>query len=160
MESPKLKYFNIRVNIIEAKKASPNILPNRSPKQVYFSALKRHEFNCPNIQIPIRKTRTNSTNPQNICRDTTPKKLYDYYLTLSRDHLKDNNKHKVKYPIINTLSTKSKELISPFQNSSNESNKREFVFPPKTAISVLPFLRSRSSIKDRLKIRKNIDLLM
>lgn len=159
MESPKLKYFNIRVKIVEAKKTSPSFLPNRSPKQVYFSALKRHEFNYQNIQTPTKKIRTNSTNPKNICRDTTPKKLYDYYITLSRDHLKDK-KNKLKYPIISTLSAKSKELISPFQNSYSESNKREFVFPPKTAISVLPFLRSRSSIKDRIKIQKNIDLLI
>ncbi|OMJ68833.1 hypothetical protein SteCoe_33608 [Stentor coeruleus] len=138
MESPKQTYFNFRVEIIEAKKSASKLFPSRSPKQIYNSALKKPEILIRNTPSPSHE---HFFHPKLISRDIVPRKLYHYYAMLTRE---STNKKKLRAssPMISGISTKSRELISPFQNSPSKYSKRKISFPVQSTISMLPFFKT------------------
>lgn len=139
MESPKQTYFNFRVEIIEAKKSESKIFPSRSPKQIYNSASKKAEIFI--RSTPSKLAHKYFFHPELINRDVVPRKLYHYYTSLTRKSTYKKNL-KSSSPMISGISTKSRELISPFQNSPSEYSKRKIEFPAQSTISMLPFFKT------------------
>jgi hypothetical protein len=140
------KLINFKLENLEIKKEYSNIFPTRSNRAASSTFLsKRHDPDLLSTPLTLKRLKSPS-----FCNRTSD------FLKKPNNSPKSHNRHNFPQcsPIIHSLNTKSRELISPF-NISLPNAKSHLAYPLLSNISLFPSLQLSTNPKKQKPKRKN-----